>query len=123
MQYLFLAKLWEGYPIDGRRHPSERRALYDRPHCAGAIAIAAASLRRWRRGENAAAKLERPATNPSFDAIHSALLGTVGHSTLPSPPALLFTPKNADPLEAREPGKPTGDLLIVGLDQRARRRD
>ncbi|WP_225120903.1 hypothetical protein [Bradyrhizobium sp. BRP22] len=119
MQYLFLAKLWEGYPIRWMGDLIHRNVVLSMIGLtvAGAIAIAAASLRRWRRGESAAAKLERPATNPSFDEIRSALLGIAGRSTLPTPPALLYTPKNADALEARERGKPTGDVVVVGLDQ------
>lgn len=125
MQYLFLAKLWEGYPIRWMGDVIHRNVVLSMIGLTvvGAIAIAAASLRRWRRGESAAAKLERPATNPSFDAIRSALLGIAGRSTLPSLPALLYTPKNADALEARERGKPTGDVVVVGLDQRTRQRD
>lgn len=59
----------------------------------GTIVIAAASLNRWRRGTNAASKLERPATHPSFDAIRSALARVAARSTLLLPPGLLYTPK------------------------------
>ncbi|WP_050420532.1 hypothetical protein [Bradyrhizobium tropiciagri] len=89
----------------------------------GTVVIVAASLNRWRRGANAESKLERPATNPSFDAIRSGLARVAARSTLLSPPGLLYTPKNGDALEARERVKPSGDAVVVGLEQRTRQRD
>jgi hypothetical protein len=66
------------------------------------------------------AKLEQPATNLSFDAIRSALVRVAARSTLRSPPVLRYTPKNAQALEVRERGGPSGDA--TGLDQRAYQR-
>jgi hypothetical protein len=63
------------------------------------------------------AKLEQPATNLSFDAIRSALVRVAARSTLRSPPVLRYTPKSAQALEVRERGGPSGDAVVVGLDQ------
>lgn len=125
MQYVFLAKLWEGYPIRWMGDAIHRNVVLTMIGLTilGAITVTAASLNRWRRGESAASKLERPATNSSFEGIRSALLLIAGRSSLRSPPVLLYTPKNADALEARERDKPASDAIVVGLDQRARQRD
>jgi hypothetical protein len=125
LQYLFLAKLWEGYPLRYMGdviHPNVVLSMISLT-VLGAIVIAAASLNRWRNGANAASKLERPAVNTSFDSIRSALEHIAARSTLPSPPGLLYTPKNGDALEARERVTPPGDAVVVGLNQRIRQRD
>lgn len=123
LQYIFLAKLWEGYPI---------RHMGDLIHSnvvvtlavlsiLGATAIGVISLRRWSLGLNAARRLERPATHQSFEAIRAALGTVASRSTLLSPPTLLYTPKNANALEVRQRG--TSDkAVVIGLDQRAYQR-
>lgn len=121
LQYIFLVKLWEGYPI---RHMGD--VIHDNVvitmaalSILGAAAITVLSLRRWTVGANAARRLERPAANQSFDAIRAALVTVATRSTLPSPPALFYTPKNGNALEVRERHSPSHMAVVVGLDQRA----
>jgi hypothetical protein len=124
MQYLFLAKLWEGYPIEFIGDVIHQNVVLSMIGLTllGAVVIVAVSLRRWQLGTRAAAKLEQPATNLSFDAIRSALVRVAARSTLRSAPGLLYTPKNAKALEVRERGGPFGDAVVVGLDQRGYQR-
>lgn len=124
LQYIFLAKLWEGYPI---RHMGDVIGIAVVMTMAalsilGAITIAVLSQRRWSAGVNAARRLERPATNMSFDSIRGALATVAGRSTLSSTPMLLYTPKNANALEVRENSGATEKAVVVGLDQRAYQR-
>ena len=69
LQYIFLAKLWEGYPI---RHMGD--AIHGNVvmtmvtlSLLGATTIGVFSLRRWNLGVSAAMRLERPAANQSFE--------------------------------------------------------
>lgn len=52
----------------------------------------------------------------------SRLATVAGRSTLPSTPALLYTPKNANALEVRERSNAAEKAVVVGLDQRAYQR-
>jgi hypothetical protein len=88
----------------------------------GATTVGVFSLRRWNLGVSAAMRLERPATNLSFAAIRAALETVASRSTLPSVPAVLYTPKNANALEVRERGSTSEKAVVVGLDQRAYQR-
>ncbi len=54
--------------------------------------------------------------------IRAALAIIGGRSTLPSAPALLYTPKSANALEVRERGGAADKAVVVGLDQRAYQR-
>jgi hypothetical protein len=89
LQYIFLAKLWVGYPIrymDDVIHSNVVITLAGLS-ILGATAIGVLSLRRWSLGVNA--RLERPAKDQSFDGIRAALGTVAGRSTLSSAPALL----------------------------------
>jgi hypothetical protein len=124
MQYLFLAKLWEGYPIAFMGDVIHQNVVLSMIGLTGfgAVVIAAASLRQWQVGTLAASKLEQPAKSPTFDGIRSALARVAARSTLLTAPSLLYTPKNAKALEVRERNGPSGGAVVVGLDQRAYQR-
>jgi hypothetical protein len=121
LQYLFLAKLWEGYPIRfaGDVIHANVVAAGLALSLIGAAAIATGSLRSWRRGDLAARKLEHPAAHASFGPVRALLDEVAGRSILSGPgqrPALLYTLKNARALEARETGR--SGAIVVGLEQR-----
>jgi hypothetical protein len=120
LQYVFLAKLWEGYPIRYMGDVIHSNVVITLAALSilGATAIGVFSLRRWSLGLNAARRLERPATHQSFEAIRAALGIVAGRSTLASAPALLYTPKNANALEVRQSGSTSDKAVVVGLDQR-----
>lgn len=124
LQYLFLAKLWEGYPIRYMGDVIDGRVVAAMAGLSilGSLVILVVSLRRWNTGVTAARRLERPAQNESFDAIRNSLEALAGRSTLSSTPALLYTPKNANALEVREHGDRGEKAVVVGLDQRAYQR-
>lgn len=124
LQYIFLAKLWEGYPIRYMGDVIDGRVVAAMAALSilGGLVILAVSLRRWSIGVTAARRLERPAESESFDAIRDSLEAVASRSTLSSTPALLYTPKNANALEVREHGGAVGKAIVVGLDQRAYQR-
>lgn len=124
LQYIFLAKLWEGYPIRYMGDVIHSNVVITLAALSilGTAAIGVFSMRRWRLGVNAARRLERPATNQSFQAIRAALGTVAARSTLASAPALLYTPKNANALEVRERASASEKAVVVGLDQRAYQR-
>jgi hypothetical protein len=125
LQYAFLAKLWEGYPIrymDDVIHHNVVIAMGALSLIGGAL-IAFFSLRRWRLGVKSAKRLERSATHQSFDAIQIELRTIAARSTLSSVPILLYTPRNANALEVREHNGNLEKAVVVGLDQRTYQRE
>jgi hypothetical protein len=124
LQYVFLAKLWEGYPISYMGDVIHSNVVITLAALSilGATAIGVFSLRRWSLGVTAARRLERPTANQSFDDIRASLATVASRSALPSAPALLYTPKNANALEVRERDGAADKAVVVGLDQRAYQR-
>ncbi len=119
LQYLFLAKLWEGYLI---------RYMGDFVHpyvvwtgmivsCIGVAVIAYSSLTKWSVGNKSAIKLEKPATHESFQAIQKKVTKIGLRAELEELPVLYYTPKNSDALQVRDSIKQPS-RLIVGLNQR-----
>jgi hypothetical protein len=123
LQYAFIVKIWEGYPLrwsGDAIHPNVVLAGLS-VSILGAAVITITSLRRWAKGTAAARRLEKPATNRSFDPIRHSLQELSSRSTLPQPPDLLYTPKNALALEVRQDEAGPG-AVVVGLDQRKRQK-
>lgn len=123
LQYLFLAKLWEGYPI---------RWVNDVIHInvviagivlsvLGVLTITGMSYFRWSRADATARRLDKPATDTSFDAIRSSLEKLTERSTLNQQPDLFYHMKDALALEVREYGAYSG-AVVVGLQQRDKQR-
>jgi len=123
LQYIFLAKLWEGYLVNeaGDTIHSNVVLVGALISISGAFTIALLSIRHWHNGKQAARRLERSATNDSFKPIRSALQKLLTQSTLHSEPDLLYTPKNALALEVRE-FHCANKAIIIGLDQRGKQR-
>jgi hypothetical protein len=120
LQYLFLIRLWQGYALKWMGDMISPNVVESgiAVSVGGALAIAWLSIRQTRSGTDAAKRLERPADNSSFDRIRSSLSRVAARSTLPKLPRLMYTPKNALALEARE-FSGTDQSVVVGLMQRS----
>jgi hypothetical protein len=123
LQYLLLFRLWKAYPLRATGdaiHPNVVTAAL-LLSTLGGVAIVVLSLRAWIGGVAAARRLEKPATDHSFDPIRRHLITLTAESTLSSAPELLYTPKNAEAFEVREYGHGAA-AVVVGLDQRKNER-
>jgi hypothetical protein len=123
LQYVFLLKLWLGYPVRGSGNVIHPHVVITALllSLAGAVAILLFLIRYWAQGAASARRLERPATHSSFDAIRTRLAALARHSTLRQAPDLLYTPKNKLALETR-PEASGAAAVVIGLGQRERDR-
>jgi Zn-dependent protease with chaperone function len=121
LQYLFLARLWIGYPIEYVGDVIHPRVVLAGLLLAlgGSVIIIVRSIRGWLIATRAARELERPATNASFNLLETVLKSLVARSSLGHVPILLYTPRNAEALQVSRRGDGT-DAIVVGLNQRAR---
>lgn len=120
LQYVFLVRLWLGFPLKAAGSAIHVNVVY----CGivlsavGAAGIVAVMLLRWRRRIAAARRLEKPASDKSFDGIRCALVELSKRATLRMPPQLLYSSKNAYALEVRDGGRRQPGTVVVGLGQR-----
>lgn len=124
-QYLFLLKLWEGYPArwSGELVRTEIVVVCAGLSVAGAAALVAMSLRRWRATDAATRRLTRPAIHPSFDPIRAGLTSLARRSTLNSTPGLLYSLTNATALQVQDEGTHGTQAVVVGLALRDKQRE
>ncbi|MEE7505124.1 hypothetical protein [Methylobacterium mesophilicum] len=118
LQYVFMLKLWVGYPIQGMGLQFHHNVVVMGITLSvfGSLVIVTASLRLWRGGEAAARKIEREAGNQAFAPMRALLDKISARSTLEAHerPSLFWSPKNKKALEARDrPDRRTS--VVVGL--------
>ena len=120
LQYVFLIRLWKGYPLQWSGDAIDPNVVVTALSLSigGAFAIVVSSLRHWSNGTASARRLERPASDRSFEPIHRRLADLASRSTLRRVPDLLYTSKNANALEVRHDTPGDTGAIVVGLDQR-----
>jgi hypothetical protein len=120
LQYLFLIRLWRGYPLKASGLYIDEAIVHGGLWLSfvGAIVITIVVPLRWRSRSAAARRLEKPATNKSFDALRAALAQLVRRADLATAPVLRYTPKNAFALEVRDSSADSESAVVVGLHQR-----
>jgi len=120
LQYVFLARLWQGFPLKAADYLLHVNVIIVgiALSVVGGAGIVSVMLLRWRRRTAAARRLEKPASDKSFDGIRGALAEVSTRSTLRAPPQLFYSSRNAYALEVRDADRRQPGTVVVGLGQR-----